>query len=128
MTKSKQASYVKAAKCAGGPPIAVPEGLLSADSERLRRFLEVLMRAVLSRRILARQASCVRGIIETSLRMSEVELLEELERRIGELEAQRPLSGPVVQIERVPLREELKREGERLMSDPELRRAEGLDS
>jgi hypothetical protein len=95
----------------------------------MKRLLRDLVVWVLGAKIHHRTASAVRGLLRAWIDLESFEKIPQLEERIKQLEAQlKQAPHPTVGIERIPLREELKREGERLMNDPELRRAEGLDS
>ena len=56
------------------------------DVANMKRFLKDLIAWTLSRRILPRQASTCRACLETSLRVDEHQLVEDLQKRMEALE------------------------------------------
>lgn len=72
----------------GGTPIVLTYEPL-ADTKSMKRLLADLTKWVLQRKIHHRLASTCRGLIETFIELDEHERLDDLERRIKELEVRK---------------------------------------
>jgi hypothetical protein len=111
------AVQIKAIQCAA-EPIVLPFSV--DDLPGLKKLNQDLVQLVFDRKLDARTLGALNGLVANQVRI----LIGPSAQRM------RFVSGPagtLLEIERIPLREELKQDGERFMNDAQLRAAEGLN-